>query len=183
VLVGAANMPVPQHPRVRHLGFLSDRDKFDVLAGATALVVPSYFESLSMVAIEAWALGIPVVANARCDVLVGQCLRSQAGLYYHTAEEFLGICDRLLTDPGLTTQLAANGRAYHAAEYSWPVIEQKYLEMLTMLSRHPGQGRMAAEPGWLSRRRRVLAPAADVVSALPTGPSLDHSHVPENGVA
>jgi glycosyltransferase involved in cell wall biosynthesis len=183
VLVGAANMPVPQHPRVRHLGFLSDRDKFDVLAGATALVVPSYFESLSMVAIEAWALGIPVVANARCDVLVGQCLRSQAGLYYHTAEEFLGICDRLLTDPGLTSQLAANGRAYHAAEYSWPVIEQKYLEMLTMLSRHPGQGRMAAEPGWLSRRRRVLAPAADVVSALPTGPSLDHSHVPENGVA
>ena len=42
--------------------------------------MPSYFESLSMVALEAWALGRPVLANGRCDVLKGQCIRSNAGL-------------------------------------------------------------------------------------------------------
>ena len=44
--------------------------------------MPSFFESLSMVALEAWALGRPVLANAKCDVLKGQCIRSNAGLYY-----------------------------------------------------------------------------------------------------
>ena len=52
------------------------------MAAAELLIMPSYFESLSMVALEAWALGRPVLANGRCDVLKGQCIRSNAGLYY-----------------------------------------------------------------------------------------------------
>jgi glycosyltransferase involved in cell wall biosynthesis len=72
VLVGSAIMPVPQHPRIHHLGFLPDQDKFDAMAAADVLIMPSYFESLSMVALEAWALGRPVLANGRCDVLKGQ---------------------------------------------------------------------------------------------------------------
>ena len=86
VLIGTAAMPIPAHPRIRHLGFVDDRDKFDVLAAAEMLVMPSYYESLSMVALEAWALGRPVLANARCDVLLGQCLRSNAGLYYEDVD-------------------------------------------------------------------------------------------------
>ena len=81
--------PCPKHPRIRHLGFLDDRDKFDALAAADLLIMPSYFESLSMVALEAWALGRPVLANGRCDVLKGQCIRSNAGLYYESYEEFV----------------------------------------------------------------------------------------------
>ena len=82
VLAGKALLPIPDHPLVRHVGFISDQDKYDALAGCEALIMPSFFESLSMVAIEAWALGKPVLANARCDVLQGQCLRSNAGLFY-----------------------------------------------------------------------------------------------------
>ena len=52
------------------------------MAAADLLIMPSYFESLSMVALEAWALGRPVLANGKCDVLKGQCVRSNAGLYY-----------------------------------------------------------------------------------------------------
>ena len=63
-------------PRIRHLGYVSDADKFAAIAAADVLIMPSRYESLSMVALEAWALGRPVLANARCDVLVGQCLRS-----------------------------------------------------------------------------------------------------------
>ena len=57
---------------------LATEDKFDALAAADLLIMPSYFESLSMVALEAWALGRPVLANGRCDVLKGQCIRSNA---------------------------------------------------------------------------------------------------------
>ena len=81
-------LPIPKHPRIRHLGFLPDEDKFDALAAADLLIMPSQYESLSMVALEAWALGKPVLANGHCDVLRGQSIRSNAGLYYETFEEF-----------------------------------------------------------------------------------------------
>ena len=63
MLIGNSILPIPDHPRIRHLGFLADDDKFDAMAAADALIMPSYFESLSMVALEAWALGKPVLAN------------------------------------------------------------------------------------------------------------------------
>ncbi|MGC4085878.1 MAG: hypothetical protein QM736_28070 [Vicinamibacterales bacterium] len=31
----------------------------------------------------------PVLANATCDVLNGQCIRSNAGLYYDNPQEFV----------------------------------------------------------------------------------------------
>jgi glycosyltransferase involved in cell wall biosynthesis len=173
VLIGTPVIDIPVHPRIRHLGFVDDQDKFDAMAGATALIMPSYYESLSMVALEAWALGTPVVANARCDVLLGQCLRSNAGLYYENASEFAGVLDRILADRALASVLGRNGREYFERHYSWPVIERKYLDMLAQLSSNPPRHRMERLPGWLSRRQRTLRPAADVVNQLPSGPVID----------
>ena len=84
MLIGNPIIPIPEHPQIHHLGFVNDQDKFDALAAAELLIMPSYFESLSMVALEAWALGKPVLANGRCDVLKGQCIRSNGGLYYES---------------------------------------------------------------------------------------------------
>src|SRR5205814_4756372 len=95
VLIGHSILPVPAHPRIRHLGFLDDSDKFDALAAADLLIMPSYFESLSMVALEAWALGRPVLANGKCDVLKGQSIRSNAGLSYQSYSEFLAMLQLL----------------------------------------------------------------------------------------
>ena len=57
VLIGKAMLPIPDHPLVRHLGFISDQDKFDAMAAARGADHAVYYESLSMVALEAWALG------------------------------------------------------------------------------------------------------------------------------
>jgi glycosyltransferase involved in cell wall biosynthesis len=173
VLIGTPVLPIPKHPRVRHLGFVSDADKFDVISAAALLVMPSYFESLSMAALEAWALGRPVLANAHCDVLVGQCLRSNAGLYYENAREFAAALDRLLDEPALAVARGVNGRAYYARHYSWPVIEQKYLDMLTRLKeqlppRHP----MEPLPGFVARRAKRVPPAAATLAAVPSGPAV-----------
>ena len=136
VLVGSAMMPIPKHPRIHHLGFLSDEDKFDALAASDLLIMPSYFESLSMVALEAWALGRPVLANGRCDVLKGQCIRSNAGLYYERYEEFVEALYSLESNGPLHARLGQNGREYFRRHYAWPVIERKYLDMLQQLRRH-----------------------------------------------
>ena len=53
MLIGNSLLPIPEHPRIRHLGFLDDADKFDAMAAAELLIMPSYYESLSMVALEA----------------------------------------------------------------------------------------------------------------------------------
>ncbi len=171
VLVGSAVMPVPAHHRIHHLGFLPDQDKFDALAAADLLIMPSYYESLSMVALEAWALGRPVLANGRCDVLRGQCIRSNAGLYYETYEEFAEALYALESNGPLHARLGQNGRAYFQRHYAWPVIERKYLDMFRLLDRQ-GQDAPGLEPlpGWLARRRRALPPAQAVLAGLPSGP-------------
>src|ERR1044071_3104312 len=134
VLIGNSILPIPDHPRIRHLGFLDDTDKFDAIAGSDLLIMPSFFESLSMVALEAWALGKPVLANGRCDVLKGQCVRSNAGLYYESYEEFAETLYALESNGPLHARLGANGAEYFRANYAWPVIERKYLTMLEQLS-------------------------------------------------
>jgi glycosyltransferase involved in cell wall biosynthesis len=170
VLIGNSILPIPDHPRVRHLGFVDDRDKFDAIAAADLLVMPSYFESLSMVALEAWGLGRPVLANGACDVLKGQCIRSNGGLYYEGFEEFIETLYALESNPAFRAGLGRNGRAYYATHYTWPVIERKYLDMIDRVARAPRPANgVEPLPGWLARRRRSLPPAADALVRVPAG--------------
>ena len=175
VLVGSAIIKVPNHPRIHHLGFLDDRDKFDALAASDLLIMPSYFESLSMVALEAWALGRPVLANGRCDVLRGQCIRSNAGLYYDTYEEFVEALYSLESNGPLNARLGRNGREFFSRNYAWSVIEGKYLDMLERLKREDlsrkaeSHGTVEPMPGFFARRRRELPPAEEVLARIPRG--------------
>jgi glycosyltransferase involved in cell wall biosynthesis len=176
VLVGKEILPIPDHPRIRHLGFLYDQDKYDALAAADLLIMPSYYESLSMVALEAWALGKPVLANGKCEVLRGQCIRSNAGLYYETQAEFVETLRAIADGRTLNGALGRNGRQFFQQHYAWPVIEQKYLDMLARLeadNQARGNSRMEPEPGFLARRRKNLPPASTVLAELPSGPVLN----------
>jgi glycosyltransferase involved in cell wall biosynthesis len=177
VLIGTSILPVPEHRRIRHLGFLPDQDKFDALAAADLLVMPSYYESLSMVTLEAWALGKPVLVNGRCNVLRGQSVRSRAGLYYENYGEFAEALYALVSSPTLKTAMGENGRAYFRANYTWPVIEQKYLDVLDSLAAPAGTGQGASAaarpieplPNFFARRRRILPPASEVLASVPDG--------------
>jgi glycosyltransferase involved in cell wall biosynthesis len=189
VLIGNSILPIPKHSNIRHLGYVPDQDKFDALAAAELLAMPSYYESLSMVALEAWALGKPVLANGRCDVLRGQCIRSRAGLFYDSFDEFAETLFTLTTFKPLTESLGENGRRFYEQHYAWPVIERKYLDMLNQLAAEDaGAGARKATsieplPGWLARRRKTLPPAAEIVKALPHEvPREDRTHAPAAAV-
>ena len=171
VLIGKSLLPIPRDPRLRHLGFLSDEDKFDAMAAAELLVMPSYYESLSMVALEAWAMGKPVLANAKCDVLLGQTLRSNAGLYYASYGEFAEALHAITTSAPLSDALGRNGRRYFQTHYAWPVIERTYLETFDRLGREPKaeQPVMTPLPGFFASRARTLPAATDVLDSVPAG--------------
>ena len=96
VLAGPAKMQVPAHPRIRALGYVSDEVREALLAHARALVVPSWYESLSIVLLEAWNHAVPALVNGRCKVLAGQVRRANGGLYYMFPAEFDEAADYLL---------------------------------------------------------------------------------------
>ena len=169
VLIGTAHIPIPTHPRIHHLGFVDDQDKYDAMAAAELLIMPSYLESLSMVALEAWAMGKPVLANAKCDVLQGQCIRSNAGLFYENFDEFAEALRAIDMTPSLQAALGRNGRAFFERHYAWPVIEKKYVDMLTQLSKESAPRKMELAPGWFTRRRKSQLPADSIVKNLPAG--------------
>jgi glycosyltransferase involved in cell wall biosynthesis len=175
VLIGHSLLPVPDHRRIRHLGFLDDTDKFDGMAAAELLIMPSYYESLSMVALEAWALGRPVLANGKCDVLKGQCIRSNAGLYYESYPEFVATLHALERNRWLTESLGKSGRQFFREHYDWPVIERKYLGVLEGLAKEPAARVIDPLPGWFDRRRQTLPSAKDVLARLPSGAEVTRS--------
>ena len=135
VLMGIKLMPLPEEPFLRFAGRLSDAERLVALEAATVVVVPSPYESLSLLALESFAVGTPVLANARSEVLVDHCRRSNAGLYYADRYEF-GECLRLLiADHRLRAALGRNGRAYIRQNYRWDVILGKYEKMFVRLKR------------------------------------------------
>jgi len=143
VLMGTQLMPLPDAPWLRFAGLLSERERLRALEAATVVVVPSPFESLSLLALEAMALGTPVLCNARSEVLVDHCRRSHAGLYYASREEFVESANVLLADRGLRQRLGDNGRAYVRHNYHWDVILSKYRTLMGALPSRPPVGQQA----------------------------------------
>jgi hypothetical protein len=125
-----------------------------------------------MVALEAWALGRPVLANGRCDVLKGQCIRSNAGLYYEDVAEFIGTLEALEQHRWLAGSLGRNGRQFFRDHYDWPVVERKYLEMFDRLKTESPPPVADPLPGWFERRRQDRLPAEEVLARVPRGPAL-----------
>ena len=125
-LMGVKLMKLPDEPFIRFAGLLSERERLEALEAATVVSVPSPYESLSLLALEAFAVGTPILANARSEVLVEHCTRSNAGLYYGDRDEFVEALNLLLTDAPLRTALGRNGREYVTRNYRWDVILAKY---------------------------------------------------------
>ena len=128
--MGVKLMPLPEEPYIRFAGLLSERERLQALEAATVVIVPSPFESLSLLALEAFAVGTPVLANARSEVLVDHCLRSNAGLFYADRDEFVECLRLLAVDDGLRAQMGRNGRAYVREHYRWDLIMGKYEKLM-----------------------------------------------------
>jgi glycosyltransferase involved in cell wall biosynthesis len=130
VMAGPSSMEVPTHGSIRALGFVDDGVREALLARARVLVMPSPFESLSMVLLEGWNHGLPALVNARCKVLRGQVQRADGGLYYGNAVEFIAGLDYLLDHPDASRQLGRQGLAYVDREYRWPIVMDKIEQLL-----------------------------------------------------
>ncbi|MGQ0506086.1 MAG: glycosyltransferase family 4 protein [Myxococcaceae bacterium] len=123
LLAGSGELQ-PKGRGVRALGRISEEEKWDAMAGAAAVVVPSRYESLSLLALEAFAVGTPVIANEASDVLKGQVQRSQGGATYSDEESFAEAVQRVREQ---RSTLSKNAKAF-ARKHRWPVVVDAYLE-------------------------------------------------------
>ena len=136
-LMGVKLMKLPDEPFIRFAGLLSERERLHALEAATVVAVPSPYESLSLLALEAFAVGTPILANARSEVLVEHCIRSNAGLYYADGDEFVEALNVLLLDGRLRAEMGRNGREYVKRNYRWDVILSKYERMIARVRGGP----------------------------------------------
>jgi len=130
VLMGKEFVEVPKHHDIVSLGFISDDDKNNGMAGAKLIVMPSVFESLSMVVLESMASGVPVVVNAKSDVVKGHCLKSNAGLYYDGYYEFEGCINYLLDNEDVYSAMSKNAKKYVKGNYCWDVVIDKFRRLI-----------------------------------------------------
>ena len=139
VLAGPPQIRVPVHTKIRALGYVTDDLREALLAHTRALVVPSPYESLSIVLLEAWNHGVPGLVNGRCRVLEGQVRRANGGLHYRSGREFAEGLDCLLGDESARSMLGRQGLQYVEREYRWPTVLARVNALLAEVrARRPG---------------------------------------------
>jgi glycosyltransferase involved in cell wall biosynthesis len=126
--------PVPRN--IRLLGRIGDDDFAHALSRALCLLLPSRIEGFGLPAVEAMALGCPVVAST------SPCLPEVCGDAALLADPddavaWMTAVYRLQNEPELRADLIARGRQ-RAKAFSWRRIAETYLEMMAEIDRGDG---------------------------------------------
>lgn len=132
VLTGSGPIDVPKtlEGAVLDLGFVSEEEKREAMAGAAVFCHPSVNESLSIVLIEAWLARTPALVHSNGAVLRDQCRRANGGLWFHNYPDFEEELSFLLDHPVVGRKMAENGRDYAIRMYSPEAVTRRFLAAL-----------------------------------------------------
>ena len=113
---------------------LSESSKQDVIRGQRVLVIPSAVEGFGIVALEANALGVPVIASS--GVPEGAVRHGINGLRYPYGDIpalAASIC-QVLQDDDLYARLSESGRVF-ARKFAWRKVGAQYAEIVERAAR------------------------------------------------
>lgn len=133
ILIGKPVMKIPKNKSIIPIGFVSDEDKFNAIKQAKLVVIPSKYESLSMILLESLKLNKPVMVNGNCSVLKTHCRRSNAGLYYENYNEFKEVLEFMLTHEKEYNLMSNNGEKYVNQNYDWDIIVNKFINAINII--------------------------------------------------
>ena len=123
---GPVEIPTTLAPHFHDLGFVSEQEKREAMAGAVAFCHPSVNESLSIVILEAWLAGTPALVHAKGEVLRWQCESSNGGLWFANYPEFEAMLLFYLDHPDAAARMAEQGRAYTLAKYAPEAVRARF---------------------------------------------------------
>jgi len=140
VCVGGPGGPLPESltndGAAIALGFVPVQDKYDAYAAATALCQPSIKESFSLVVMESWACGTPVLVHSDCLVTRDFCARSGGGLHFRSYDEFAGSLEWLRAHPQMARRIGRAGTAFVHEKFGWDTIIKRLLGFLQSCEMH-----------------------------------------------
>jgi glycosyltransferase involved in cell wall biosynthesis len=116
------------------LPHVSERDKQRLLKYALYLCQPSTNESFSIVIMESWMMGTPVVVHANCAVTRHHVVESGGGLYFSSSQDLAGVTKYFLSDSRARSRHADAGARYVATEYAWSAVLRRFDKTLQSLS-------------------------------------------------
>jgi O-antigen biosynthesis protein len=135
---GTGDVVIPARPDITELGHLSDEELQDAYAAATLFCQPSLHESFSIVIMESWLQGTPVLVHGDCAVTKEHVELSGGGWAFRDYEEFRAALDQAFGDLALRDERGRAGRAYVAREYNWDAVIGRLLGALAELTRPIG---------------------------------------------
>lgn len=127
---GPYDPPTRLAPHILDLGFVTEQEKHDAMAGAVAFCHPSVNESFSIVILESWLAGTPVLVHAAGEVMPFHCRKSNGGLWFRNYPEFEEELALLLEKPALRNAMGTAGKHYVQSEYSWTSVEARLMQVL-----------------------------------------------------
>ena len=117
-------------PRIRFVGELKGRAKYEFLANADLYVLPSLTENFGITIAEALACGTPVIASKGCPwpgILGEGGGEGRCGWWIDVGVEPLETClrDALKTSPETLEAMGKVGRAWMERDYTWAGVGRK----------------------------------------------------------
>lgn len=136
ILIGGGSIDIPKdiESSVIDLGFVDRADKYDACAASLCLCQPSTHESFSIVIMESWLAGRPVLVHENCDVTCAFAQESNSGLYFKDFFDFEGAIKFYLENPDKADIMGKTGREYVMERFTWDVITRKYTEFFKEVS-------------------------------------------------
>ena len=129
---GQVENPDPEN--IIDLGFVDIQDKYDAYAAAEFFCNPSQMESFSIVIMESWLAGRPVLVNGKCPVTKDFAIQANGGLYYDNYAEFEECARYLMTHEKTAAGMGQNGRQYVLEHFRWDVITKNYRDYFHRLA-------------------------------------------------
>jgi glycosyltransferase involved in cell wall biosynthesis len=131
VLIGAGEVDWRELPAgVIDRGFVSAEEKTKLMRDALVLIQPSQNESFSIVLMEAWLQGTPVLVHGGCAVTKYHVEKSGGGLYFENPFQFTEEIRLLTTKKELACRLGENGRNYVLTEYNQERVLDRFYQAI-----------------------------------------------------
>ena len=121
VLAGKNIIDVAVHPQVIYTGFISDEDKLQLMKQCEALVIPSKYESLSLVLLEGFSCKVPVIVNGNCEVLRDHLQECGGGWIFTDGKTFDAALKEVIENKA-NKEKGIAGYNYVSRKYSWEKV-------------------------------------------------------------
>jgi glycosyltransferase involved in cell wall biosynthesis len=134
-------------PGVRAVGRLPTGDLRDAYAAADLFCQPSRNESFSIVIMESWLQGRPVLVHRDCDVTREHVERSGGGWIFGDLDSFAAAVSSAVAEPAAAEMRGRKGQAYVQERYAWPAVSGRLARALGEMLAEPALARQLSQRG------------------------------------